>query len=221
MVLYGGPTNYGTMTATATVDKHNWDCPCIDTAEHIESTLGQPLELPESIDTGAWVSDAEESLLAFFKEKTGMDYVHQTRDNTYNSEQDLSSQFVFSIFAPEDCSDWCWSDDVFVVIETHLGGDVRGNYSDFKVYRVDHIGDTGFFDWVCGWYAQPISDRYSHDELEDVNSRLSVGYSSNPTSELRDLLEAKTEPAWSDKHGAFVGRLAGIEFPLLLSLAAS
>jgi len=205
---------------TAFVDQLHWDCPSIDTDGHIESTLGQPLELPESVDAGAWVSDAEDALLAFFKEETGMDYVHQARDNTYNSEQNLSSQFVFSIFAPEDCSDWCFANDVFVAIETHLGGDVRGNYSDFKVYRVDQLGDTGFFEWVCGWYAQPISERYSQDELERVNDRLNVGYTSNPTSELRDLLEAKTEPAWSDKHGAFVGRLAGIAFPVQLSLAS-
>jgi hypothetical protein len=206
---------------TAYADQNFWDCPSIDTDEHIANSLGQPVKLPESIDTGAWLSDVEDDLLAFFKEETGQDYVQQARDNTYNSEQDLSSQFVFSIFTPEDCADWCWSDNVFVSVETHLGGDVRGNYSDFKIYRVDNIAETGFLDWVCGWHASSLRDLAGDaGELDEVNDELSVGYCARPTSRLGELLSPNTEPAWSDKHKAFVCRLADYAFPVLVEPVA-
>lgn len=207
---------------SAYADQNFWDCPSVDTDEHIANSLGQPVKLPESIDTGAWLNDVEDDLLAFFEQETGKTYVQQTRDNTYNSEQDLSSQFVFSIFTPEDCADWCWSDNVFVSVETHLGGDVRGNYSDFKIYRVDAIAETCFFDWVCAWHVRSLRDFASEDaELADVNNELSIGYCARPTSHLGELLSPNTEPAWSVKHQAFIGRLADYDFPVVLEPYAS
>jgi len=149
--------------------------------------------------------------------------VQAARDNTYNSENDFSSNFVFSIFQPEDASDWCYSDDVFVVVETHLGGDVRGNYGPLRVYRVDNIAESGFLDWVVGWYASPINEdspNYLADcdcrELQAINDRICTGYSSHPTSEVREHLWQNTEPTWSDRLNCYVARFADVPFAVRL-----
>lgn len=199
-------------------DPRFWDCPTLDTEAHLENSLGKPLTLPDSIDPGIWATEQEDALCRWFARLTHRQYVQAARDNTCNSENDFSSNFVFSIFQPEDASDWCYSDDVFVVVETHLGGDVRGNYGPLRVYRLDDIAESGFLDWVVGWYASPINTDSVSDcrELETINDRIRVGYSSHPTSEVRDLLWHNTEPTWSEKLNCYVARFADVPFAVRL-----
>jgi hypothetical protein len=220
------------MTATTTApiaraDSRYWDCPELDSAQHITEALGQALELPESVDAGQWATEQDQALCRWFARLTHQQYQQVVRDNTYNQENDLSANFVYSVFAPVDCSDWLWADDVFVVVESHLGGDVRGNYGPLAVYRVDSIADTGFFDLVCGWHASPInSDAVGyladceHPELQAANDRLSIGYSSRPTSELRNLLWQGCEPVWSERLACYVARLADVPFAVRLEPTA-
>ena len=213
-----------TFQPVASADPKWWDCPTLDTAAHIAESLGEPLTLPDHIDGDGWVSEAEDALCRWFARLTHQQYEHVHRDNVYNHENDFSSQFVFSVFAPVDRSEWLYSDDVFITVERHLGGDVRGNYSSFQVFRVDSIADSGFLDWVCGWRAEPIRSESSSDllalledsELSAANDRLSIGYSSHPTSELRSLLWQGTEPVWSERHGCYVARLADVPFAVKL-----
>lgn len=207
--------------AIATADRICWDCPTLDSDLHILESLGEPLPLPDHIDSGNWATEEEPALLRWFARETHQQYVQVLRDNTYNHDQDLSAQLLFSVFAPEEASDWCWCDDLYVVVERHLGGDVRGNYGSFSVFRVDRIGESGFFDWVCGWFARPIAADYDSDwpALQRWNDRFSVGYSGWPTGEVRDALTSK-KPAWSDKHGAYVARLEDVPFPVILEPVA-
>jgi hypothetical protein len=194
-----------------------WDCPTLDTDLHILNSLGEPLPLPDHIDPGAWVSDQEPALLRWFAKETHRQYRHACRDNTYNSDNDFSANFVFSVYVPEDCADWCWCDDVFITVERHLGGDVRGNYGPFAVFRVDQIGESGFFDWVCGWHAEPVPADADSDlpDLTRWNDRFATGYSSWPTGEVRDALVSK-EPAWCETRKAWLARLQDVPFPVVL-----
>lgn len=201
----------------ASADPTFWDCPTLDTDLHILNSLGEPLPLPDHIDPGAWVSDQEPALLRWFAREMHQQYRQELRDNTYNNENDFSANFVFSLYVPEDCADWCYASDVFVTVERHLGGDVRGNYGPFAVFRVDNIAETGFLDWVCGWHAEPLP----HDAdaewpaLRALNDRFAIGYSSWPTAELRDALISK-EPAWCDTRKAWLARLQDVPFPVVL-----
>lgn len=207
---------------TATADPRWWDCPTLDTDQHLIESLGKPLTMPdrlaESVETG-WATEQEDALCRWFARLKHQPYEHVTRDNTYNSENDLSANFVFSVFAPVDRSEWFWCDDVFVVVEKHLGGDVRGNYGPAEVYCADNIGETGFLDWVCGWWASPINpDSVSHladlecRELGRINDQLAIGWSSHPTSHMRDLLAKGCEPVWSERLGCYVTRFDGVPF---------
>lgn len=210
-------------TETVSVDPKYWDCPTLDADQHISESLGKRLELPESVDSDQWATEQNEALCRWFARLGHQQYEQAARDNTYNQENDLSANYVYSVFAPVDCSDWLWCDDVFVVIENHLGGDVRGNYGPLAVYRVDQLAETGFFDLVCGWYASPINSESvsyladcEHPELQAANNRLSVGYSSHPTSEIRNLLWQGCEPVWSEQLGCYVARLADVPFAVRL-----
>jgi len=193
------------------------DCCELDALQHIRESLGNPLPLPsclqERLDSD-WAADCEDDLLILFRLMTGVDYSMKHRDNTYNSESDLSTFMVFSIFAPRSCGDWVWTRDVFVVIEEGSGGDPRYcNYGPAKIYRLEDvtIGDSGFLDWKLSWYAQPISDRYEQESLDSYNDRICIGYGSSPYSELTDLLYAP--PVWCERRESYVGRFKGSRFP--------
>jgi hypothetical protein len=194
-----------------------WDSPTLDTDLHILNSLGEPLPLPDHIDPGAWVSDQEPALLRWFAKETHQQYRHECRDNTYNSENDFSADFVFSVYVPEDCADWWWCDDVFITVERHLGGDVRGNYGPFAVFRVDQIAESGLFDWVVGWHAEPVPADADAElpALTRWNDRFAIGYSRWPTGEVRDALVSK-EPAWCDTRNAWLARLQDVPFPVVL-----
>jgi len=205
------------MSEFVSVDPKFWYCPSLSSDAHISKTLGEPISLPESIDCHHWVSDCEDELLAHFAELTGELYSFHTRDNTYNSENDFDSEFVFTIAAPCASGDYIYCHDVFVIVEKHLGGDVRGNYGPFAVYRVDNLGDTGFFDWTLGWYVSPVNqeralDQIDTKEIDYLNQQFSAGYSSLPTSQVRGQLLNGVEPTWSERLNCFVARFENLEF---------
>jgi len=206
------------------IDPHYLECCSIDTGAHIEGSLGKPLQLPAELDSSNWATESQESLCSWFAVLTGNQYTEIFRDNTYNSENDFSSNFVFSIFAPDGCRDWLYCDDVFVVIETHLGGDVRGNYGPFQVFRVDDVAESGFLDWTLGWYAEPINPhsvdyqaKLDNQELQRANEEMRTGYTSCPSSHLLNgLVMPNTTPTWSERLNCWVGRLRDVDFAVKL-----
>ena len=204
-------------------DPKFWECPTIDSVDHIKRSLGEKLFLPEDIDCDEWVNQSIERLEKEFSKIAKRPIGHVKSCNTYNEENNLSQQINYAIFAPVDCADWLWSDDIFIVAELHLGGDVRGNYGPFAAYRVDKIGDTGFFDFTAGWWASPVAPNALRDAckaLQAINDRLCTGYSSWPTGELREALMGESEPAWVESLGCYVGRLADVPFPVRLEPTA-
>jgi hypothetical protein len=139
---------------------------------------------------------------------------HQlTRDNTYNSENDLSSELNLTVYG-EEGSDWCWADDVYVAICVHKGGDVRGNYGGVRIYRADSLADTGFFDWVMGWTVEVLNTYTSTndtftcwDEDESLTEQASPGYHGHPSSYVYDII-GTDNVEWRD--GQAYGKLPGV-----------
>ena len=192
----------------------------INLEEHLRETLGEPISLPECIENllgQHWANseEAEPNLLSLFELMTGSEYSQVWRDNTYNQENDLDSFAVITVYADTSCPDWCWRRDVFVAVEIGGGGDPRYSpYSPARIYRLEDccIGDTGFLEWRLGYWCEPICNRYDETLIDSINDRLGCGYSSYTYGELESFLEAK--PIWSDKRGAFIGKLEGIPFPV-------
>ena len=137
-----------------------------------------------------------------------MEIIEIARDNVYNSEQDFSDVFTFTILGTEDQrDDWYYKDDVFVAVCVHRGGDVRGNYGRTRLYRTDNLAE-GFLDWTVGWDVESwdmsdtslaayetegIDDKFISEWCgdntllerdEEISERCSIGYASSPTSEL-------------------------------------
>lgn len=205
------------------LDKQYPECCSIDTAYHVAETLGQPLKLPGTLagllaEHWANSEETEPNLLALFELMTGTEYQQVCRDNTYNHENDLSTFFVFTVYAPIGCRDWCWERDCFVVVEVGTVGDPRYcAYSPAAVYRLDDtmIGDCSFLDWRLGWWLEPISDRYDRTELDTINDRCSSCYSSAPYYQLTENLYAA--PIWSDRHSCYIARPKDVSFPCKVS----
>lgn len=152
------------------------------------------------------------------------------RDNTYNQENDFNHDFTWSIWSNKPNGDWCWDSDIYVAVCQHYGGDPRNNwYSTPKLFAVDSIADSGFLDWVLGWgvswsrcsdfldcepsdltedQAKEIaSDTFNDKELDRLNERCCIGYSSNPTCELADHCDDGDSCFWID--GSAIVRIDG------------
>ena len=109
------------------------------------------------------------------------------RDNVYNNENDFNSAFTWTVYGSGESGDWLWdSDEQYIGVCIHRGGDVRGNYGMPRFFRVgDCIADTGFIDWTVSWCCDEGPDE---GMVEKINEECSAGYTSCPTSHLCDLL---------------------------------
>jgi len=187
-------------------------CCAIDTEEFLTRTLGDEVTPDLSVDDtdletligDKWLMQAQDEILAAIQNaEEGREYLCTGVDNVYNNENDFSSVFQWQVFYPADCrsGDWVWSDDCYVAIEVHQGGDVRGNYGRVRLYKVDSIGDSNFLDWMLGWNVE-----YSNGESVAENERFSIGYAQNPFYEMIEHIKGgESGLTWSDKHQCFVG----------------
>lgn len=168
----------------------------IDTPAWLEAVLGQPIYVDDDRcglsrdqaeiaddewDNGPLVRYAAENLLKVQCQEAA-------RDNVYNSENQFSQQFTYTIYTPLDSADWAFGECV-VAVCLHRGGDVRGNYGKVALYECDDLAEAGFFDWVVGWHMvdedSPLRDKFKTDNWL-------MGYSSQPTHELeQEVLEYK------------------------------
>lgn len=191
------------MTNTITIDREatylSWAAE-IDTENFLAATLGEQLEHAPEFD--GWLVEHEQQMLGWIEDQQdGRRYQCTPVDNTFNHENDFSSEFQFIVFYPEDAGDWIWSEDCYVGIEVHQGGDVRGNYGRIRLYGpVNSLGDCGFFDWVIGWHATYRDG----EEVEYLNERAGIGYASNPTCELESHLKTRDNTRWCASKEAFL-----------------
>lgn len=80
-------------------------------------------------------------------------YVKTRGDNTYNSDNDLSQNFVFTLFAftNDPHADIWHRDDVYVAIAPHTGCDIRGGYPSLQIFRV--VDPCYFANWQVEFWA--------------------------------------------------------------------
>lgn len=151
------------------------------------------------------------------------------RDNTYNNENDLSSDFTWSIWSDDPDGDWCYADGVFVAICQHIGGDPRGNYGTPRLYRADDLAESGFLDWVVGWgcswsrcpvyldiepreltrkqASDIVLDVFDDQYSERISERCSIGYASSPSYELSTIADDRDDCYWEE--GSAIIRVNG------------
>lgn len=159
------------------------------------------LETQEPDNERYWVQEHEEQIQNWLFEKTGKNYDCTSATNTYNTEQDFYNQMVYSFFYPENSSDWIYADDVYLAVQFHCGGDVRGNYSRTHLYGpVDCPAEVGLLDWNIGWYVT-----FRDGENADENGEYDIGYSNCPTYHLTDHLVDKATK-WNSEKQCFVSR---------------
>jgi len=139
----------------------------------------------------AGIAKHSDKILKFLEDLTGDRYEYRTTGWTYNSETDLSEDFVYDVFAPADSGDWIWSPDVIVIID------------GVEWYKLDYLGDSGFFDRLIGYHAETLSGDYV--EVQEIEA----GYSSYPYGQIHNLYAAKHWTPilkWSDKFQGFLAR---------------
>ena len=127
---------------------------------------------------------------AKFMEYAG--YTQHARDNTYNGENDLSSDFVWELWTENDYeSDWIYCDvdtSVYVVYD-HEGGDPRGNYAGPRFLRSTSSDYSVPVDFTASFYiSEGIGnggelDYYGCQRLDE---KWQNGYSSNPFGQVEN-----------------------------------
>lgn len=192
------------MTDIIQIDHKFPEYTSINTEEWLSRVLGSEVlsggELEESI-SNKWLTQSQDEILEAIQNAEGIEYKCTDVDNVYNNENDFSSVFQYQIFYPEGETDWYYADNIYVAIEVHQGGDVRGNYGRVRLYKVDDLVSSGFLDWVIGW-----SVNYADGTEVPENDRFSIGYASHPFSEMQSHLKDgyKAEVWWSEKRGCYI-----------------
>tara|TARA_R100001460_G_scaffold5435_12_gene15174 strand:- start:420 stop:1082 length:663 start_codon:yes stop_codon:yes gene_type:complete len=173
----------------------------IDTEAWLAAVLGDPVDdtvncngvelWPDGVPD--W--DHDDAILYAVRlhtEKPGYaSYERVFRDNVYNREQDFGAIFTFSVYSTSD--DWYYDDDAYVAVCLHKGGDARGNYGRPTLYKADNLAESGFLDWMVGWY---VTD--ANEEPHRINDKVCHAYDSNPTC----LLESMLDGVPTDSEGA-------------------
>lgn len=165
----------------------------IDTEALIEATLE-----PDPMMQAAWEEwldsrdDNTDSLIEFMEH---MGFAHRGADNTYNNENDLSSEFYFNAFTTSDSSDWIYDKHLILAVCVHQGGDVRGNYDGPTFYRPggSSCDDLQWLEWVASWGFTRGHDvngeALDNDQLMELSEEYQYGYTSNPSYHLNEAVE--------------------------------
>lgn len=172
-----------------------------------------------------WISwpEMQAAIAEYLLATTGEEYVPATDiGNVYNNENDFSNVFQFQPWVPMReasqhtktgewyCDEWYYRDDVFMAVEIHLGGDVRGNYGTVELRGpVNNLSEAGFLDWKLGWYVTAYCAKEGRHTVEsaDVDGEFLQGYHACPTYQLSNSL--KDTPRWSESRDCFVGVMDG------------
>lgn len=194
--------------ALVTLDKRFPECCAIDTETWLSEVFHIDLigELPEALANtlaNDWVDECTADILAFIAEREGVDYTASKSDNTYNHENDFSSDFIFQYFVPEENNgDALYANGAYVAIQIHTGVDIRAGYTSVKLYKInDSLAESGFVDWLLSWNVD-----YANGDNADDKGEFSAGYHSNPGYHLlEDSLKGRA--VWSDKRDCFLGVL--------------
>lgn len=192
------------------IDKQWPDCSAINTELFLRRTIGHNnpengIELPDAIHNAEW-NDESDLIALFISNRENTLYQPVYRDNVYNHENDFSNVFVFEVFAPENTTEWYYSDNIYVSVAVHRWGDVRGTYGATRLYKVaDCLAESGFLDWVLGWGVYDLQGNRISDGTTD---RFELGYSNYPWGELVKYIPEKTIH-WSEKRQSLVGRYNG------------
>jgi len=171
-----------------------WNCATIETSLFLEQWSGGvddelQAQWEKWDDENGSELDYFESATTFCEEVLGL--TRHARDNTYNSENDLSQNYVWEVWGNEDTSDWIYPDENTVsVFFIHTGCDIRGGYSKPVFVRPEDSGDEYSvpMNLVAGWYPIEAHDPEGN-KVEDIWSTpdvdsVSIGYCSNPSYNL-------------------------------------
>ena len=192
-----------------TTDTSFFDCPTIDTDEWLAKVTDR--EVTDEFDAAynlpaddgelpLWGNEYDADEVARIAQRFGLDDATSVaRDNTYNSENNFSADFVFEVFCDSD--DWAYG-LCLIAINPHLGGDPRGNYGAVRWFVVDAPAETGFWDWVLGVTLHTADgERVECDEFD-------IGYTSAPVYSFES--DSRTRVVgYSEKRGAWLAWFDG------------
>ena len=166
----------------------------IDSEAWIQDRCGEPLPFESN---GDWMANQEDEIIALLESRTGQKFTCGQIDNTYNRETDFSTVFQMQCFYPEGERDWIYSNQLYVAIEVHNGGDVRGNYGPVRVYRP--VDGERLFDEQLSFRCLTTQDEEMMSSRGDPYER---GYMQSPKYALSEDMKTLN---WSARHNCFVG----------------
>lgn len=125
------------------------DAVLISTPHHLSGTLDRTPEA-EALEAEFYAyADRPENrnkswseLMHDFIEKE-KGFTVEMEENTYNTENQLDQGFFFIMFK--------YQGELYVILQTHNGADIRGGYSKPRVFRVDD--ETLFLDWHIEYWC--------------------------------------------------------------------
>ena len=145
-----------------------------------------------------------EAFQEFIAQQRGTEDWYTSVTNTYNNECDLDTTLLYCIASLKE--EFYYDKSPIIYIEKHLGGDVRGNYSEGIIYRLtkEDIAETGLMEPLLGFEVyQSVNGALTGRDDIDVYRH---GYSQHP---IYSLSQEVTELKWHPRKEYFTGRLDG------------
>lgn len=175
--------------------KRNELCFSFDVDLHIENTLERQTNLEKTL-----IAATEKNNTDIETELENMGYVEVVADNTYNYESDLDDTLNYKVYMPKSKKDGCWLYDAsaIVLIEKHIGLDVRAGYTLEGVFKGGYDGIAHFLNvtadlWVCDESGEEI-DQYGsvynlleNYEVQEGSTKQDIKLKEKTTGEICEL----------------------------------
>lgn len=133
--------------------------PRISTEAHIENTLEKCEVLTNMIKLYCKNNDmsTEDALEA-------LGYHEISADNTYNYSSDFQDDLNFKVYSQNEKSDPMYGKDLIVLVEEHVGLDVRGGYRELGLFKgLEYDGLAYFYEMHVRVTIESLDDKIQHD----------------------------------------------------------
>lgn len=136
--------------------------PSVSIDAHLENTLEKNEVLTKIVNT--YCCDNEMSTEEALED---LGYHEISADNTYNYSSDFETELNFKIYSKNPKSDSIYGKDLIVLVEEHVGLDVRGGYKKLGIFNgLKHDGLGYFYEMHVRVTVENVNDQNDTEDFD-------------------------------------------------------
>lgn len=139
----------------------------------LENTLNHDEAFENNINLIAgenYEGDVHEALIS-------LGYKERCTDNTYNYSSDLENELNYHVYTLDENSDWIYDESAVIVIDEHIGLDVRAGYTTKGIYKSNDYEGLCYF--LMGFHIGVSIIDADWNEIESYDGDYAIGNALN------------------------------------------